>query len=133
MDRNLLPFVVVGAGAALGGIARYTVSLASARLLGVRFPYGTLLVNLTGSFLLGVLASIVTERLVPQPDFVGLALGVGFLGGYTTFSTFTLESQRLLRDGEWLLASLNVAGSVFLGLVAVRLGMWTAGQIGGGR
>ena len=86
------------------------------------FPLGTLVVNLTGSFLLGVLFAWVIERNVLPAD-VRAPVMIGFIGAYTTFSTFMLESWRLVEDGAWALATANLVGSVVLGLVAVVAGL----------
>ena len=88
---------------------------------GSRFPLGTLVINVTGSFFIGFLMAVLTERFKPHPNW-RLLLVVGFLGGYTTFSSFEYESFRLVRDGSSWLGLLNVAGSVLLGFAAVWLG-----------
>jgi CrcB protein len=113
----------VAAGGALGSCARYAIALAAARRLGIAFPYGTFFVNVTGSFLLGFIATLVAMRAIPHADAVRLVVGVGFLGGYTTFSTYEFESNALLADGQWLFAAVNIIGSVVAGLVAIRLGV----------
>ncbi|NUN95251.1 MAG: fluoride efflux transporter CrcB [Candidatus Omnitrophica bacterium] len=115
--------LLVGCGGFLGAIARYLIARGSASLLGVTFPYGTFIINVSGSFLLGVLATWVGERLVPGSDQIRLFFAIGFLGAYTTFSTFEFETQALFEDGSWLLALTNIFGSLFLGLVAVRAGI----------
>ena len=95
-------------------------------MLETRFPAGTLFINVSGSFLLGVLGAVVSQRISPHSEALRLALGVGFLGAYTTFSTFSFETHALLEDGSWFAASANVAASVFLGLIAVRAGVLLA-------
>ena len=94
---------------------------------GSRFPLGTLVINVTGSFAIGLLMTALTERLAPHP-YWRLLLVVGFLGGYTTFSSFEYESYRLVRDGSALLGLLNVAGSVIFGYAAVWLGSVLVGR-----
>ena len=115
--------LMVGLGSALGGIARYGCSLWLARLLGETFPWGTLFVNVTGSFVIGFYFALtsVGGRLLVSPDW-RVFVTVGICGGYTTFSSFSLQTLTLLRDGEWLSAGLNAFGSLALCLVAVWLG-----------
>jgi CrcB protein len=88
---------------------------------GFLFPFGTFSVNLLGCFLIGLLAGLAEYRGLFTPELRALLL-VGFLGGFTTFSTFGFESVQLIRDGEFMLAGLNVVGQVILGLVGVWLG-----------
>jgi CrcB protein len=107
-------------GAGLGGIARYGVGIWFQRVLPA-FPWGTLLVNLTGSLLLG---AIVAALETSQYSLSGRALlGIGFCGGYTTFSALSFETVRMLQDGEWGLATLYAFGSVTAGLLCMFLGM----------
>jgi CrcB protein len=113
----------VALGGALGAVARYGVARWCGRMFGTSFPVGTFLINISGSFLLGFVATLLALRTIPHSDAVRLGVAVGFLGAYTTFSTFEYESDNLLRDGEWLYAAANVLGSVVAGLVAVRLGI----------
>ncbi len=91
-----------------------------------RFPLGTFLINVGGSFVLGLLGAVLAQRAVPHADALRLAVGVGFCGGFTTFSTFELETHALLEDGAWLTALGNVVLSLVAGLVAVRLGVVAA-------
>lgn len=121
--RELYACVLVGIGGFFGSICRYLVARAGASLLGVSFPYGTFIINVSGSFVLGVLATLVSERFFPAPDQIRWLFGIGFLGAYTTFSTFEYETHTLIQDGSWLLAMANIFGSLFLGLMAVRLGI----------
>lgn len=121
-----LQWVLVAAGGALGTVVRLLVSRWVAGLLHTPFPLGTFLVNVTGSFLLGLVGGLIASRAVSQPDVWRLAIGVGFLGGYTTFSTFEYETHTLLEGGAWFVAAANVCLSVFLGLAAVRLGVVAA-------
>ena len=111
---------VAGAGA-VGALARWGLSTAiGTRLSG--FPWGTLVVNVTGSFLLGLVFVLLTERIESSPA-TRLTLTTGLLGAYTTFSTFSLETFRLLEDGAYGAAALNVVGNLVLGLVAVAVGV----------
>lgn len=109
-------------GGALGTWARYGVG----RWIGTYgwaqgFPWGTLIINVSGSFLLGLIFAVVRERLPPEYGDWYLLLGTGFCGGYTTFSTFEVETFELVRDGSWGLAFANVCGSVVAGFVGVVL------------
>jgi CrcB protein len=110
----------------VGGNARYILARSVDGMAGVRFPLGTFLINVSGSFILGVIGGLLAQRAVPHAEAVRLALGVGFCGGFTTFSTFEFETNALLEDGVWLGALANVALSLLAGLVAVRLGLVTA-------
>jgi CrcB protein len=114
--------ILVGVGGFAGAVARWLVDAWISERNPTAFPFGTLVVNLTGSFLLGLLFAWVLERNVLPPD-VRAPLMIGFLGAYTTFSTYMLESWRLVEDGAWALALTNLAGSVVLGMVAVLAGL----------
>ena len=120
--RVLVGCLAVGFGGFVGALCRWGVAVLSARAFGTAFPVATLLMNLTGSFALGWFMSRVARgAAVPEP--VQLAVTVGFLGAYTTFSTFMYESDTLLRGGAGARATLYLVGSVALGLLAVRLGV----------
>jgi CrcB protein len=121
--QKILPYLLVGIGSFVGGNARYIVARWVGGMVDARFPLGTFLINVSGSFVLGLIGGLLAQRAVPNADAVRLALGVGFCGGFTTFSTFEFETHALLEDGLWLTAALNVALSLFAGLVAVRLGL----------
>jgi CrcB protein len=101
-----------------------------ARVVGAafetKFPLGTFVINVTGSFLLAVLGTIVAQRVMPNSESMRLALGVGFLGAFTTFSTFEFETHALFDDGSWLTATTNMFASLFVGLLAVRAGIVVA-------
>ena len=125
MNRLLTPLAIALGGSA-GALARHFINLASARLLGRSFPFATLFINLTGSFVLGfLLARVARGWSLPEPLL--LALTVGFLGAYTTFSTFMFESDAFLRTGLPLRAAAYLLLSLALGLASVRLGV-IAGQ-----
>jgi CrcB protein len=107
---------------ALGALARYGVDGAVSRHWPGAFPWGTFVVNVSGSFVLGFLFVLLTERTTADP-WLRSSLTIGLLGAYTTFSTLSLESYRLLEDGALWLALANTLGSVAAGLVAVYLGV----------
>jgi fluoride exporter len=115
-------WAVVFAGAGLGGLARYLAGTWIMAKYGGRFPLGTLVINVTGSFLIGVLMTLLAERLPnPHPTW-RLFLVVGVLGGYTTFSSFEYETFQAVRDGARWMGLLYVAGSVVLGYIGVWVG-----------
>ncbi len=116
-------FLLISLGAMLGANLRYWVGDWAAQRWGAAFPYGTLLINLTGSFLLGLFLSLATGRFLVDPR-LRVLFAVGFLGAYTTFSTFTYESVNLLLKGQWVAGSLNLFGSALLGALAVLLGVY---------
>jgi CrcB protein len=119
----LWPYLLVGVGGFIGSIARLLVARWVGVLVETRFPLGTFVINISGSFLLGVIGAMVAQKVFPSADAVRLALGVGFLGAYTTFSTFEFETHALVVDGEWLIAATNMFASLFVGLFAVRAGI----------
>jgi CrcB protein len=116
-------FLLISAGAVLGANARYWLGDWAAQKWGSSFPYGTLLINVTGSLLLGFFMTLATERLILDPRW-RLFFAVGFLGAYTTFSTFSFESFNLLFKGQWLLGLANLLGSTLIGVLAVGLGVF---------
>jgi len=118
-------FLLIAIGAALGANARYLIGNWAGHRLGADFPYGTLLVNISGSFLLGFLLTLATERVTISPE-TRLLLAVGFLGSYTTFSSFAVESMNLGRQGGVWLALLNVFGNNLIALVCAVLGAYLA-------
>lgn len=118
-----LPYVLVGVGGFLGANARFLVARGAGAAIDTRFPLGTFVINVSGSFFLGVLGALLADKVFPNSDALRLALGVGFLGAYTTFSTFEFETHALLEDGLGWVATLNVGASVLLGLLAVRAGL----------
>jgi fluoride exporter len=126
----MLTYVWIALGSALGGMARYGCSGLAARLIGETFPWGTLIVNVVGSFIIGFFATLT------GPDgrvYIGSTarqfVMLGFCGGYTTFSSFSLQSLNLMNDGEWVRAGANIGGSVLLCLVAVWAGHLLATSI----
>lgn len=111
----------VGAGGFLGANARYWLGGWISDRYGAVFPYATLVINITGSFILGLFITLITERYIAPPA-LRLAVAIGFVGAYTTFSTFEYETLALLRSGSLLRALLNVVLSVVAGFIAVWLG-----------
>ena len=111
----------ISIGAVLGACARYLLSNYVAKLVFSAFPYGTLLINVTGSLLLGFFLIVATERLFIA-DRWRLLMAVGFCGSYTTFSSYAFESFALMEQGQWSQAALNVIGSNVLCLAAIGLG-----------
>lgn len=112
-------------GGVLGTLARYFLSGFTYQILGPSFPYGTLLVNLIGCFIIGFLASISEEKFILDPN-ARILLMAGFCGAFTTFSTFIFETSNLVRDGETLKAFINIASSVVIGFIVFRLGVFLA-------
>jgi CrcB protein len=117
-----MTLVWVGLGGCLGAVARYLVDGWVAQRTGGTFPFGTLLVNLSGAFVLGLLFALSVERGV-LPAGIRAPVLIGFIGAYTTFSTLMLESWRLIEDGSYVLGAANLAGSIGLGIVAVVAGL----------
>ena len=122
---GLRAVMLVAAGGALGAVSRWAAGAWFARRFGTRFPWGTLAVNLAGCLALGFVLALLEERL-PQSDMWRPLVAVGFLGAFTTFSTFCWEGDALLRDGEWMRAAAYVLASVAVGLLAVRVGVHAA-------
>lgn len=113
----------VGIAGFFGAIARYALGGFISARTNSAFPWETLIINVSGCFALGLIFTLLTERFLPHPT-LRVALTVGFLGAYTTFSTFSFETMRLAQDGAMLLATLNVVSSVGAGLLAVYAGTW---------
>lgn len=119
--QTWLAYVWVATGGALGSVGRYWLSGIVASRVGETFPWGTVLVNVTGSFLIGLLAALTEPegRLLASPGF-RLFFMVGVCGGYTTFSSFSLQTLNLLRDGDWQ----SAGGNVLLSVILCMLGVW---------
>ncbi|MBI1387485.1 MAG: fluoride efflux transporter CrcB [bacterium] len=113
------------AGGGLGAMTRYLTALASARLWGTGFPYGTLIVNLAGCFLIGICFSLTEQNRLLSPS-ARLFLMTGFMGGLTTFSSYGLETMRLVQDGSASLALWNLFINNAGGMACVLLGWWIA-------
>lgn len=115
-------YLVIALGGGLGACARYWLAGWVTHKFGATFPYGTLLVNVTGSFALGLFLALTADRLHLDPRW-RLFVATGFLGGYTTFSTYTFESVELLLGGYWRTGLGNLLGSNLLGLAGAALGL----------
>ena len=116
---NILNIFLIAIGGALGSVARYLISTFVLRTTGTLFPLGTFVVNVIGCLMFGAIAGAASQRVQLAPA-LRLFLLTGILGGFTTFSSYAFESFTLVRDGQFLWASLNVAGQVIAGLA----GMW---------
>jgi fluoride exporter len=119
--------VFIGAG--LGGVSRFSLSNGFAKYFGPNFPYGTLLVNTLGSFFAGFLFVLILNRLEGVANYLRPFLLSGFLGGFTTFSTFSLETLNLLENNGFGLATLNILLNLILCLLMVWLGIWGGRQV----
>jgi fluoride exporter len=117
----------VAIGSALGGVARYLLGGLVQRMIETTFPVGTLLINVSGSLLLGAIMGYAIETPTLSPDLRAF-LTIGLCGGYTTFSTFSYETVSLLNDGEWTRAGFYVVASVALALISTLLGFALARQ-----
>ena len=120
-----MKYLLIGIGGAVGAAGRYLLQGLVYQYTGASFPYGTLVVNVLGCFLIGLIMELNAERFLIDAQ-LRLFIAVGILGGFTTFSSFSYETFELLRDGELLRASFNVIGSIIAGLAAVWLGFVTA-------
>lgn len=114
--------LLVAVGGATGSVARYLTGLAMTRLFGSAFPWGTITVNIVGSFIIGLLTELIARKF-SAPLELRLLLVVGFLGGFTTFSSFSLDTMALFERGEGLTAFVYVAASVLLSLAAAFGGL----------
>jgi CrcB protein len=122
MPEHVTRYLLVGLGGGLGSMLRYMVGGYASSRMNARFPYGTFLVNCTGCFLIGLVVAVLAERTDLSPNWRYL-IPIGFIGGYTTFSSFELETFRSVENGEMLIAGLNVSLSVVIGFIGVWLGM----------
>lgn len=115
-------YLWIGLGGFLGANARYLVQQWAAQWWGADFPYGTLLANVSGSFVIAFFLTLATGRLAVSPE-LRLFVAVGFLGGFTTFSSFSLETFRLVEQSGWWTAGLYFTGNTVLGLIGVVIGV----------
>ena len=128
MTLSALQIFAIMIGGAIGAALRFILSNGVYSLLGREFPYGTLAVNIIGSFFMGLLTVMILERGDVDP-FIKLAILVGFLGSFTTFSTFSMDTLALINEGALIRAFINMVGSVVVCISAVWLGMILAKQL----
>ena len=131
-----MQYLYVFLGGGLGAVCRYLATTAIGARFGMMFPFGTLFVNTLGSFLMALIMGFLltmakANNLLAEP--LRLLLTVGFLGGFTTFSSFSMETLTLIRSGSIVLAITNIAANVLLGLIAAILGLYLAAMIQGGK
>jgi CrcB protein len=127
-ESRVHTFLWISLGAIVGANLRYFVAQQITRLISASFPYGTLVINITGSFVLGLFLVWTTDRVVADPRW-RLLIAVGFCGGYTTFSSYAYETFALAEQGQWFPALWNVAASNLLSLIGVALGAIVARSI----
>lgn len=125
-DLNLRIPIAISLGAIAGALSRYYLTLWVAKTCGTGFPYGTFLINLTGCLAMGFFVTFSLERVAVIPPEVRIMVTTGFLGAYTTFSTYGLETVTLLRDRSFTGASFYWAGSAILGVISIQLGILLA-------
>ncbi|MEG4105103.1 fluoride efflux transporter CrcB [Microcoleus sp. S13_C5] len=122
-DPNLRHPIAISLGAVAGALSRYYITLWFANRFGTAFPYGTFFINITGCLAMGFFMTIAFEKVATIPSEVRLMVATGFLGAYTTFSTYGLETNVLWRDQSYSIATFYWAGSAILGVIAVQLGI----------
>lgn len=120
-------FLLVAFGGAAGSVLRFWLGAYVSNRFGSRFPYGTFVINVTACFLIGFVLTLLAQKAAWSPNWRYL-ISIGFLGGYSTFSTFEWETFRVFQDGDFLIAGLNVLLSVAVGFVSVWLG-YIAGKM----
>lgn len=118
----MVKYWMVGVGGFIGAIARFVLGSYIGNRMGSRFPYGTFVINISGSFLIGFILTILAQRTDVSPNWRYL-IPIGFIGAYTTFSTFEYETLRTVQDGQMLMAFANVGSSLIAGFAAVWLGV----------
>jgi fluoride exporter len=123
--------LAVSLGAIAGALSRYYLGLWMTQRLGSYFPYGTFIINISGCLIMGFFATLATERILPISPELRLFVAVGFLGSYTTFSTYALDSVNLLGTRQGFLALTYWLGSAFLGVTSVQLGAFLTRLFGG--
>ena len=118
----MLDFLAISLGAVVGANARFVLSRNAAKLLGPVFPYGTLIINTVGSFIVGFFVIWTTERVLVDPRW-RLLVVVGFCGGFTTFSSFAFETMAYFEQGQWMMMAANFVSNNLLCLAAALAGM----------
>jgi CrcB protein len=118
----VVPVLLIGVGGFAGAVGRYLIDARPTAWTGGALPWGTFVINVSGSFVVGLLFALLVERAALPAELRG-PLMIGFLGAYTTFSTLALESWRMIEDGAWLYAGANLVGSIVIGVVAVVAGV----------
>jgi fluoride exporter len=129
IDPELRIPMAIALGAVPGALSRYYITRWSIQWLGLGFPFGTLIVNLSGALVMGFFATFTLERAISSPDLRAV-VAVGFLGAYTTFSTYTLDTTTLLHDGHWEKSLVYWGGSAILGVFCLEIGSALARKIG---
>lgn len=124
MQTKLGAPIAISLGAIAGALSRYYISLEMNQWLGTAFPFATLFINVSGAFVMGFFTSLALRNLI-SPD-LRLLIAVGFLGSYTTFSTYTLDLEKLVANGNWQFTFLYWTGSTFLGLLSLEAGSYLA-------
>jgi CrcB protein len=125
--NTMIQYLAVGVAGFFGAIARLVVARLCGRVFATNFPVGTMVINLSGSLFLGWFLTFVGSRAHVSETF-RIAIAVGFVGAYTTFSTYMYESSKLMETGAILMAMANLIGSVVLGMIAVFFGIWLGGR-----
>ena len=125
MGEIIIAITAISLGAIAGALSRYYLTLAFSRWLGRGFPYGTFTINLSGAFIMGFFTTLALERVVLSPD-LRLLITVGFLGSYTTFSTYALDTAKLVQLSSWNVTLFYWLGSAFLGLISLEIGSFFA-------
>ncbi|GAP94784.1 fluoride efflux transporter CrcB [Leptolyngbya sp. NIES-2104] len=127
-NGNIRVPIAISFGAVPGALSRYFLSAIVNHWLGTAFPFATFFINLSGALIMGFFTSLAVDRRITSPE-VRLIVAVGFLGSYTTFSTYTLDLGRLLETGNWQLIALYWTGSTVLGLLCLELGSYVAQRL----
>lgn len=125
-DPNFRVPIAISLGAVAGALSRYYITLWFGSRFGTAFPYGTFFINITGCLAMGFFITLACERMPTIPSEVRLMVATGFLGAYTTFSTYGLETNVLWRDRSYSIAAVYWGGSAILGVIAVQLGIFLA-------
>ena len=124
----MIKYVIIAVGGAIGSMLRFWVGANVSGRMGARFPYGTFVINITASFLIGLVMTVLAEKTHWSPNWRYL-IPIGFLGGYSTFSSFEYETFQVFQSNELLVAGLNITLSVGIGFLAVWLGVITGRSI----